>query len=85
VWGVARISQAGNTARSRRRRAAVMGRGLSSGRPVQQGDVMPQRQCGLPAVRRRGGRRRDATTSHRGLNGTPWHGAWPEFHRRAAR
>jgi hypothetical protein len=23
--------------------------------------------------------------AQRGLDGAPWHGAWPEFHRRAAR
>jgi hypothetical protein len=24
-------------------------------------------------------------TTHRGLDGAPWCGAWPEFHQRAAR
>jgi hypothetical protein len=46
---------------------------------------MPQRQCCLPAVRRRGGRRRDATGSSQSLDGAPWRGAWPEFQRRVAR
>jgi hypothetical protein len=38
-----------------------------SDRPTQQDDAMPRRQCGLPVVRRRGGRRRDATGSSQRL------------------
>jgi hypothetical protein len=46
--------------------------GLDSGRSVQQGDVTPQRQRGLLAVCKRGGRRRDVMAAHRGLDGAPW-------------
>jgi hypothetical protein len=59
--------------------------GLDSGLLVQQGDATPRRQCGLPTVHKRGGRRRDVTAAHRGLDGAPWRGAWPEFQLRAAR